>query len=383
LLMDEQPSLREKHLARRIIREPLFWLLLQAGLIALVAWLGGFMVVGSIPDSPSYVNFDFSSLATILNSLRTPGYPLLLKALAMVSPDYRLLPAIQLTMHFLAVVLFWKALTIYGLRGWPSWAAASPLFYLSPVLRFFSFIHSDSVALSLAVMTVAFLFIVAARPRQLAAWFGLGGLLFLTYLTRPAYVLMVFYVPLAGGGLLFLRGAPDRQRLLKRAVPALAALALAPLIAFCSLRMAAVKDFGLCRFGTLHFTGITSQLLTEEDIAGLPADVRLFARRVQDERVRRNVKPAVTEASSVFFHTVCCFYNEHVLEICGPISLEMCGGTPAERDRLLSRYSVAVIRAKPLEYLRWLVPAFGHGVGLQLTYSCACRWGSPCSGRAG
>ena len=130
--MDEMPRSSGKSLTKRIVGAPFPWLLFQAGLLAIAFWLGGFMAVRRCADSAAYVSFDFSSPAGVLGGIRTLAYPLLLKAIAMASPDYRPLPAVQLMVHFLAVFLFWKALTIYGLRGWVAWAAASPLLYLHP-----------------------------------------------------------------------------------------------------------------------------------------------------------------------------------------------------------------------------------------------------------
>lgn len=263
---------------RALAGRPALWLALQIALITVAVHVRGWGVVHEVPDSRSYIETGTMPPAEMLASIRTLGYPLFLRAVAVVSPGYAILPQLHLAFHFLAALLFYHGLKRFGATPWQAMAAATGVLWTVVEDPQVHDIASDSLARSVAVATVALLLVVVAAPRRWS-WIALGVSLAFAYQVRPAYVYLVALVPCLG--LVFLRihaawhGQPFRW---KRFGATLLGLAVVPCLAFCLLRLAVVGHFGLVSFGGWNLSGLTVELLDGELIESrVPRDVQPLA----------------------------------------------------------------------------------------------------------
>ena len=108
------------------------------------------------PDASSYLNFKTDSLATMMNQLRTMGYPLFLKAVEYVSPQLHVLPQIQMLTFFLAQFLFYGALVRYGFARWSAVVCASFMMYQRWMIDWTPCVLSDTLTLSMAISAICF-----------------------------------------------------------------------------------------------------------------------------------------------------------------------------------------------------------------------------------
>lgn len=115
--------------AGTLLRCPRCWLAVQLAGVLLVAGLAGLGRLRMEPDSKSYVDASRAPLAEAMGGIRTLGYPLLLRGVAAVSPDYHLLPWVHLAMLPAVVFFFDFALRRFGVSPWAALAISSPLVY--------------------------------------------------------------------------------------------------------------------------------------------------------------------------------------------------------------------------------------------------------------
>ena len=275
---------------RRILKEPFTYLLLQTGctFLAFALIRGSRLDVSS--DSPTYLHFKMDTLADALSQVRTIGYPFFLDLIRLLSPDLKILPYIQFLLFAGAVLLFYRALRVYGVSGWLAVFAASPLLYQRVLWQFGNSIMSDVPAAAFSIISMGLLFIVTARRGGLIAWIGLIIGVFMTYQMRPAYLFMVVIFPVLAVILSALRERPlIWNGSLKRLLVGMSAACFVPLIAFCGLRLATVGHFGLVSFTGVHTMGITTQFLTKDMVDRLDEDLRSWANALIEEREKRNL----------------------------------------------------------------------------------------------
>ncbi len=259
------------------VKHPAFFLIVQAAcLVVLYVTLGGGL--HHHPDSGSCLNYKFDGLAEMLSQIRTPGYPLFLRLVRVVSPDFNLLPLIQIVLSFLSAFFFYGALRIYGLPQWMAFASVTPLFYHRLTWQFGSYILTDSPGSALALLSVGFLFIVVTRSRSVLAWVGIVLSVFITWQVRPAYLFLVPLLPVLAVLLIRLRDAsPNRSSHAKKVCLGVVAVTFLPVMAYCGLRLVTVGHFGVASVEGHNLTGIATQFLTRDMVKEFDEDLRPLA----------------------------------------------------------------------------------------------------------
>jgi predicted neutral ceramidase superfamily lipid hydrolase len=109
-------------------------------------------------DSPSYVNFSFNSLSDIVSQERTFFYPLFLNLVKVISPDFHLLPAAQFIVYALAVFVFFRGLRIANFSKIQALVTALPLLHTQILWRFVHVQVAEILSVSMAILTIAFMF---------------------------------------------------------------------------------------------------------------------------------------------------------------------------------------------------------------------------------
>ncbi len=281
---------------------------------------------------------------------RTLGFPLFLKALSAASPSFALFPAATWLVNTLCVWFLFRQVLKTGLRPLTAWLVCAPLLFHQPLLYFGRVLGSDCVGASLSLAAVGGLLWVLTRPRQAAAWATLALFTFLAYQVRPAYLGLVVSLPVLGV-VLALVGARHSLSVTRR--PLLLGLGLgtatiAPLLLFCALRLSLVGSFALTSFGHINLFGLTSQLLTNEELATLPGDLPLVGEKIAEARHGPYEQCLLPDYGFSQIETMC--YNEVLWPVVG--ALQKDGMTMAQIDEALGRFNATVLRRAPVRYVK-------------------------------
>ena len=337
--------------------------------------LRGWGSVHEVPDTQSYLETARMSPAGMLASFRSVGYPIFLRTVLLASPRLAALPQIHLAFHFLAVAVFFRALVRFGATRWQAFAAASPILWTVLHDPAIPDVGSDSLARSMAVITISLLLIVSATPRRLGPWIGLTLCLAATYHVRPAHLFLVPLVPCLGFLALAIHAAWHAAPFpWKRQVVSLAAVSVLPFLAFCLMRWAVVGHFGLVSCGGWNLPGITVELLDRPAIENhFPEDLRPMALQVLAARDRMRREHGLTavfcdgRASIAQLHEN---YNLNLYEAAIPVVRRWHGesktavagpSTVAVNDDLM-RLAWYTIKARKLAYLRLVIDNYRYAV---------------------
>ncbi len=308
-------------------------------------------------DTESYRDFDWSSLALALEQPRTVGYPLFLKLAERVAPDLAAVPLLQWFAHLLAVLIFYLGLRAAGIRGGPAVASCLPLLIGRSVIHFVPQVTGDALAVSCSIAAMGCLLGINAARGRWAAWGGLTLFTLLAYQIRPAYLFLVALWPVLGLLLdvLVVRRGRSAAEYLHR-VGLLAALSVLPLVAFCALRAATVGHFGLVSFGGYNIVGIAGQLLDDDLVPNLSADLQPLARDILRRRRPLPDEPARD------FHAMEARYNDIIWQVALPAATEHFGDDRVALNRGLARLSREILESRRAEYLQWLVGNAKHAL---------------------
>lgn len=137
-------------------------------------------------------------LKEVLSHTRTLGYPVFLKCVKVLSPSFELLPICHFVVYICTVFIFYMTLRRLGFLDWLAMAISSSLLYSDFFFREAQGVGPDILALSLAILAIAMLFLVVCNPRNLFAWLAMTFFLFFTYQCRPDYIFLIPLLPLLG-----------------------------------------------------------------------------------------------------------------------------------------------------------------------------------------
>ena len=341
-----------------LLRCPRCWLAVQLAAVLLVAGLAGLGRLRMEPDSKSYVDASRAPLADAMGGIRTLGYPLLLRGVAAVSPDYCLLPWVHLAMLPVVVFFFDFALRRFGVSPWAALAISSPLIYAAlPRRTPVACLLSDFAGMMLAVMTVGCLLWVVAERRRILPWLALTLCLAAAYQVRPAYLFLVPLVPCLGivFALVWSKGRALPPAWKGLAVGLLASATL-PLLAYCLVRQKIVGEFGLVSFAGFNRSVLAVELLDRPMIDGeLSPRLRPLAREIMAQRQRLGMTPAFGPGLYVDLGQYEANFATDLYKIALPTVRRVCGSEPRLCNRELSDFSREVIGLRKGRYLLWVV----------------------------
>jgi len=359
-----------------VLKHPLLWLLVPFVAVWATLRRVNFLVANFSPDAVSYELLAKSeSLAESLSSVRTLGYPLFLRFLSSVSPDYRAAPTAHLLIYFAVVISFWWAVRRYTGSPWLAFAWALPLAHPCN-LEYIKYVQPDFLGPTVAIAAVASLILLVDRPSPLG-WTLLAVLTFCSYQMRPDNLFLVALLPLAGVVLLLCRKTFDTSTLL-RFGGGLAVATVAPLLLFMTLRWSVVGQFGVVSFGGYNLIGVTASFLDEDLVRELPAEHRELAGEIAETRRARRNRPFRADSWTVQWFRQ---YSPNVWHVAEPIARKLLTGAGTTRidgvdvppltgeavftiNRAFKELSREIIMRRPVLYLKWVHDAFAVGRGM-------------------
>lgn len=384
---------RVGHLLQRTLRHPLPWLLVQVVVVLVALDNDRRLEFERFPDTPSYVAVaEADSLTEVLSSHRTIGYPLFLRAVGLRAAGeiegshgrfiyrlFRKIPRVNAYILMAAILLFWWSLRIYTGSPWLAFAMATPLFY-SPIWLLVGDILTDFLSGALALATIAFLVLLARRPRSALLWVGLTIALFATYQVRPAYLFLVGLIPVLGPVLAMALGRSRRR--IWRLGFGLACATMLPLLLFCTLRWGVVRDFRLVPFSGHNALGVAACLLDPDTVESLDRN-RDLAQEMLRQRQDRQMEPLRLDGDILIWHKQ---HNDNLWHIGLPALLGVdavqrrwseSDSEPRayriEAENIFTELSIDLFRSKPVHYLRWVWSGLGRTVRLALALAWI-RW---------
>jgi hypothetical protein len=330
-------------------------------------------------DFISYeLTWEATSLADALSSVRTFGYPLVLGLFGDEAGKYTSFPEIHLLFQFAAVMLLWAAVRAYSGSSWFAFAFAAPL-AVPCHLKFVNWVQPDFLAPSMAIVALAALIYLVARPGHKWVWPVLGFTTFATYMLRPDHVFLVAFIPLTGA-VLYYGWRPTGLRAAVRFATGLALVCMTPLLAFFGLRWATVGQFSVVNFDGYSMIGIAAPMIDEELIAELPEVQHELATDILEERRRRRLP--VYEASS-WTRAWHKHSSKNIWRISEPLARAQ---LVRERDEIeeipdlpfllgdlslvinerLGTLAWSVIERRPELYLKWIYDSYRNGLNRSL-----------------
>ena len=240
-------------------------------------------------------------------------------------------------------------------------------------MKLVSLLQPDFLAAGFGLAAVSCLILVVVRPRNLAAWTGLGVCTLLAYQFRPAVQFLVLLLPLFAGWFLWLREGPSLGRVL-RLTATTAVVTLGPFLLFCALRAATVGNFGVVSFGGSNVASCVINFLDRELVDELPIEQRQLAKKIHKQRRIRGWKPMRIDSDPIVHFQQ---GSDNLFRIARNVAKEE--SRKAERrgeieprdpeisinvdlDRRLTELAVEIIRLRPALYLFWVRSAFKYGM---------------------
>ncbi|MCP4200778.1 MAG: hypothetical protein GY769_02435 [bacterium] len=359
------------------LRHPLLWLVLLFWTVWRNLIKTGFLVAVPSPDTLSYDLLSRSdSLSELLSSVRTIGYPLFLKLLRSVSPDYQAAPTVHLAIYLAVVVLFWWSVRGYTGSPWRAFAWSLPLAYPCN-LAFIKFIQPDFLGPAVAIAVTALLIMLARRPTSPILWILLTVVTFCSYQVRPDNLFLVVLVPLGGVVLLLCRRTFDTKRLL-RVGAGLIAVTVVPLLLFMTLRWGLVGQFGVVPFGGYNLVGVAASFLDDELVRDLPPEQQELAAAILRGRRALKYQRYKAAAWTRNWHPQ---YSPNVWRVAEPIARELLTDAETTRfkgvdvppvsgdavftiNRAFKELSRAIILRRPILYCKWVYDGLWTGLAM-------------------
>jgi hypothetical protein len=201
-----------------------------------------------------------------------------------------------------------------------------------------------------------------------------GLLVAVAYCLDPAQLTFIVVLPALA---LWLGAGETGLRVIGRRAAVLGAAALLPFLLIASLRLATLGDFNIVSFGGFEMSGIAARMLTPQTVPRLPADLRataddLLARRAA--LVRAGTVPPIPRNSqgrrSLLSETIGYFdilARSYDAVLAGAVRpLQRPGESWVAFNARMQRLAVATVRARPAEYIVWVVAALARLVGRML-----------------
>ncbi|CAN0359313.1 unnamed protein product, partial [Hapterophycus canaliculatus] len=135
------------------------------------------------------------------------------------------------------------------------------------------------------------------------------------------------------------------------------AVPLAVLITWCGFRGTITGDYGILPFGHQNMAAITTQLLSNDELAALPGGSGKLGAAIGQSRQELL---GVTEAAQATM-TIEERWDETTYSIVAKVAKEQTGQTIIEQHQRLARLDADIVQSYPLRYVRWVLLAIRRG----------------------
>lgn len=361
-----------------------------AATLLLVAGITGRLQPTVVPDTPSYVNYPFDSLDAALRSIRTPGYPLMLRLSGALGGN-AFMPWLQVLLHAVAAWALWREMRRWSVAFSPSFAAAIAVGLGCTFMDNVAVIATDAPAASIGVLAAVAMIRWHRRGQRWSDALFVALLSVAAISLRPAYLALAPWTLLCGA---MLRFAPSRSSTPAASwswitMPGLITIAI---VGWMTLRLVVVGDFGVLPFGHQNLAGITVQLVSDDELRLIDGPDGNLASEILDQRDRRIADGyRFYEGDPAATMTMEGRWNDMIYQIVVPAAKKLHGDDAITNHNAIKELNQQIVRRYPFRYARWLLlaarrsawaiaadivmhPIFLCGFGLALAWEAWLLW---------
>jgi hypothetical protein len=253
-------------------------------------------------------------LSDIVSQERSFFYPLFLNLVKVISPDFHLLPAAQFIVYALAGFIFFRGLRIANFSQIQALVTALPLLHTQILWRYVHVQVAEILSVSMAILTIAFMFMFVKQTYNNFLLIALSLSLFLTYQTRPSFLFLIPLVPLLTIILLFFFNYHQRVRnnFYRNIVVKILIACFIPYLLFNILRTSLVNTSGVVSFsgntkiGKNSFLGVNSTVSNDVQIGSYcwisPSSI--IGENLGDETITKSQKTEISKIKSKKFFRI-------------------------------------------------------------------------------
>lgn len=332
--------------------------------IALLLALSGRLSPWISPDTASY--FDLGPLPEALAQPRNPVFGWIVGALP---GGFALVPAMNISIYFAAVVLFYRAARMFGLSATAAASMTVGLLLSNVLLLWGNAVIPEVLAVSFAVLALGALLLLAAghggRWQLIVLCVSIG----MAYVLRPTFMPALLLFPLL---YLILRRLKGEGGVGLPLIKVALACAL-PFIAVSGARLALVQDFNVVSFGGFQMAGMAGLMLDETVVERLPGDVAPLAQEILHRRTQAELSgkviptPVNSRGERSFVSAAVGYYDIYARTydnvLYGVIAPLQADETWVAWNSRLMRFSIATVLAAPERYLAWIVGGASRAAG--------------------
>ncbi len=319
-----------------------------------VAASTGRLVPNVVADTPSYVHYPSDSFDAALRSGRTPGYPAMLWFSGAIGGNAAI-PCMQLVLHAIAAWALWRELCRWSVAFWPSFAAAMAIGLGCTFMDNVSTIATDAPAASIGVLAAVAMMRWHRKGQRWTDATFVAALSVLAISLRPAYLALVPWTLLCGAMLRF--ASASRKTSVKKwswlATPTLITVVV---VAWMTLRLVVVDDFGVLPFGHQNLAGVTVQLVSDDELMAVDEPSRKLASEIIAQRDRRIAEGfRFIEGDPTATMTMEGRWNDVIYQVVVPASRTIHGDDMIANHNAIKALNKEIIGRYPLRYARWLL----------------------------
>lgn len=324
--------------------------------LLLVAGITGRLQPVAVPDTPSYANYPFDSLDAALRSIRTPGYPALLWLSGALGGDVSV-PWIHVLLHAVAAWAMWCELRRWSVEFWPALAAGMAVGLGCTFMDNVAVVATDGPAASIGVLAAVTMMRWHRRGQRwsdaiLVALFSIAAISL-----RPAYLALAPWA-LACGAMLRFSPAASAKPTASWSWIAMPGLITIAVVAWMTLRLVAVGDFGVLPFGHQNLAGITVQLVSDDELRSIDGPAGELASEIiaqRDQRITDGYRFYEGDPGATM--TLEGRWNDMIYQVVVPAAMKLHGDDAIANHDAIKRLNQKIVWRYPLRYARWLLLA--------------------------
>ena len=227
-------------------------------------------------DGPSYLNFSFGSIQSILSDHRTFGLPMFLKGYQFFDKDLLYWPQFNYLFYIFSINFFLYSLLRAGFNSLFSFIGCFSLLISYNFYGYFSY-WTEILSIILCLLSLSFFFlIISDRKNNLFKYILFTFLIFFMYQVRPSFIIFIIFPILYSI-------ISNKFLYTKYSLTFFLSMCFIPLIIFLILRLLLVGNFGLVSFNVGPASNAII-LLERTDIKNLTYENQLFAKKIIEKR---------------------------------------------------------------------------------------------------
>lgn len=323
-----------------------------------------------VDDTPSYLEYPFDSLSSALTSIRTPGYPALLRAME-GTLGLSAVPAMQWIVACLAGWWFAVELGRWKASKVARWVSAFAIVFGCTSLDHQSTLATDALAASIGVVTVTCVLRWVRRDRRHVD----AGLVIVATMTaimlRPAYLSIIVWIAVMGIVLL-----PPTRDVNRDTKPSLRSRILSTMrvsgccvvliFGWMTVRWVVVNDFGFLPFGHQNLAGLSLQMVSDDELKDIasqdpnPMVLKLVTQSLNRRIIASDARltPPMSnyqQGPGLPTMTIENQWNDLIYQAVVPASIKLYPDDPIARHHAIGHLNRRIIQHYPGRYLRWLL----------------------------